>query len=322
MTELLFLWIKHGDKCQRAYTNKDGYINLRTYPVYLSSMRLNGEQLVDLATGLTTVDASRLQHIFRLSNQPDGSSEASAIELTGDLGTPTASSPDAVAPGTRPITITIYDPHETPDTYETTFKNAQKFEKFMDRGNITSLFKDGKPPGINDFNDLVPGATYTTAVRSIPARVSNLEQHKEHLVRRREQEFACAIIDDLASEDIQAQELSEERVAKGEQRDAAEVDVAVRFEHGNGMGFVVGSMKTSVGGDSDVRNLEKKIKEHYAQRAPFAGCRIQPAFMAETVKPGQLDRLKATCREKGVRLYARNGRSISRVQLKASVGLR
>mmetsp|Transcript_727 Transcript_727/g.1656 ORF Transcript_727/g.1656 Transcript_727/m.1656 type:complete len:86 (+) Transcript_727:1-258(+) len=84
------------------------------------------------------------------------------------------------------------------------------------------------------------------------------------------------------------------------------------------MGFVVG---TYVSGDSDIGKLEKKIQERYTQRAPFAGCPIQKAFMAEAVKPGQLDKLKATCREKGVRLYARNGRSITRVQLKASIRL-
>lgn len=222
--------------------------------------------------------------------------------------------------GTEPITITIYDPYETPDTYTKTFKDAQKFEKYMDRGSTTSLFKDGEPPGIDEFSDLVPGAMYTTAVRSIPARVRNLEQHKEHLVRRREQEFACAIIEDLQNEGIQAEELAEERVAKGGQGDVAEVDVAVRFV--DGTGFVVGSMKPNVSGDSDVRNLEKKIREHYAQRAPFAGHPIQPAFMAETVKTGALDRLKATYKEKGVRLYARNGRSISRVQLRAAAGIR
>mmetsp|Transcript_3805 Transcript_3805/g.8154 ORF Transcript_3805/g.8154 Transcript_3805/m.8154 type:complete len:89 (+) Transcript_3805:2-268(+) len=88
------------------------------------------------------------------------------------------------------------------------------------------------------------------------------------------------------------------------------------------MGFVVGSMKTTVRGDSDIRKLENRIKEHYAQRAPFAGYPVQTAFMAEVVKPPELDRLKATCREKAVRLYARNGRSISRVQVRASLRLR
>jgi hypothetical protein len=106
------------------------------------------------------------------------------------------------------ITITIYDPHETPAYYSKTFKNAQRFEKFLDRGYITSLFKDGSPPGIDEFSDLVPNAVYTTAVCNIPERVKNLEQYRAHPVSGREQEFACGIIDDLACEGCEAEELA------------------------------------------------------------------------------------------------------------------
>lgn len=213
----------------------------------------------------------------------------------------------------------------------------------MARANIADVFKDGEHPGIDEFSDLVPGALYTIGVCSIPARVKKLEQHKEHLVRWRERELACATKDDLASEGVKAVELGAQRVAKGAQGDEAEVDVAIRsvcepgavgtvcFADAPGCvgasrfagesGFVVGSMKSHINGDSDVRKSEKKIQQHYTQRVPFAGSTIQPAFMAETVKPGHLDRLKATCAERGVRLYARNGRSISRVQLQAAASV-
>eukprot|EP00195_Chlamydomonas_chlamydogama_P007145 CAMPEP_0202896746 /NCGR_PEP_ID=MMETSP1392-20130828/5684_1 /ASSEMBLY_ACC=CAM_ASM_000868 /TAXON_ID=225041 /ORGANISM="Chlamydomonas chlamydogama, Strain SAG 11-48b" /LENGTH=122 /DNA_ID=CAMNT_0049582203 /DNA_START=57 /DNA_END=422 /DNA_ORIENTATION=- len=49
-----------------------------------------------------------------------------------------ASAQPAYQPDTKSVTIVIYDPHKTPDTYSTTFKNPQKFEKFLDRGAITS----------------------------------------------------------------------------------------------------------------------------------------------------------------------------------------
>lgn len=58
----------------------------------------------------------------------------------------------AVYAGTEAaITITIYDPEEKPDLYDKTFKNAQKFDQFMSRANIGSLFKDGNGPGVDDF---------------------------------------------------------------------------------------------------------------------------------------------------------------------------
>lgn len=217
-----------------------------------------------------------------------------------------------------PITVTLYEPHETPDTYAITFKSAERFDKWMDRGNIKGLFKDGKGPAINEFSDLMPEAMYTTAVCSIPARVASLEQYRAQLVRRGEQELTGAVLDDLASEGATAEELAEERVVKGGQGDAAEVDLVVRFVDAEGRtGFVIGSMKTTIGGDSDVSNLEKKVQQYFAPRAPFAGHPIQLAFMAETVRPDLMSKLKATCKSKNVRLYARNGRSISRVQLKA-----
>jgi hypothetical protein len=225
--------------------------------------------------------------------------------------------------GVEPITVIIYDPHETPDTYAMKFKNGQRFDKWMERGNIAALFKDGMEPAVYAYSHLVPGATYTTTIRSVPARVSNLEQHSAHLVRRREQELTLAVVNDLASEGAVAEELAEERVAKGEKGDAAEVDLVVRFVDKQGCpGFVIGSMKTQVSGDSDVIMLDTKVQQHYAHRAPFAGHPIQLAFMAETVKPDQLGRLKATCKSKGVRLYQRNGRSISRVQLRAAPSAR
>ena len=216
------------------------------------------------------------------------------------------------ASSTAPITITIYDPHETPDTYLKTFKDAQHFDKFMVRANIISLFKDGASSAIDQFEGLVPDATYTTAVRSIPARVTNLEQHKQHLVMRREHELASAIIHDLAEEGIVAEELAEERVTKVGTADVAEVDVAVGSVDGSR--FVLGSMKTYVSGDGDVRQLAQKVAQYYAPRPPFKGRPIDLAFMAEVVKDEQRGRLLATCKQLGVRLYARNGSSISRVK--------
>jgi hypothetical protein len=124
------------------------------------------------------------------------------------------------------------------------------------------------------------------------------------------------IIDDLASEGIQAEELAGELVikalsAEGQELEQhqAEVDVVVRLV--NEPGFVVGSIKTHVVGDSDIGKLEKKIREQYAHRLPFAGHRIQPAFMAETVKTGRLDRLKAACKARGVRLCGCTGRALA-----------
>ena len=75
--------------------------------------------------------------------------------------------------GTAPITITIYDPLErrhVPDVYLKTFENAQRFDMFMDRGSIATLFKDGASPAISAFEDLVPGAMYTPTMCTIPAR--------------------------------------------------------------------------------------------------------------------------------------------------------
>jgi hypothetical protein len=105
-------------------------------------------------------------------------------------------------------------------------------------------------------------------------------------------------------------------VARSGQRDVGEVDAVVRFVGQQGRtGFMVGSMKTHVSGDSDIRKLAKQVRDHYAQRMPIGGYTIQLAFMAETMRPSQLDRVKATCKRMGVRLYKRNGRSSSRVEL-------
>jgi hypothetical protein len=122
---------------------------------------------------------------------------------------------------------------------------------------------------------------------------------------------------DLVSEGFQTEELAEERVATDDQRrHIAEVDAVVRFDDRQGRtGFVLGSMKTHVSGDSDIRQLSDKVQRHYAQRERFAGHDILLAFMAETMQPHVMDRVKSTCKQLGVRLYARNGSSISRVAL-------
>ena len=45
----------------------------------------------------------------------------------------------------------------------------QRFDRFMYRACIAWLFKDGEPPGIDDFSDLEPGATYATCLGIIPS---------------------------------------------------------------------------------------------------------------------------------------------------------
>ena len=170
-------------------------------------------------------------------------------------------------------------------------------------------------------SDLVAGATYTTAVRSIPSRVRNLEQHKEHLVRRREHEVTLAVINDLLENGAQeAAEFEAGRVAKEGGGDVAEVDISVRYIDAHGQpGFVLGSAKTHVSGDSDVKSLDKKVRDQYEPHPPFLGHRVKRAFMAELVQPGKQKLLEDTCKSLGVQLYARSGRSIHRVQLSANM---
>jgi hypothetical protein len=78
--------------------------------------------------------------------------------------------------------------------FAVTFKNSQQFEMRITHSNTASLFKDGKPYANHEFSELMFDALYATCVCSIPAAVKNLEKHKEHLVRQREHELACAII--------------------------------------------------------------------------------------------------------------------------------
>lgn len=156
-------------------------------------------------------------------------------------------------------------------------------------------------------------------MRGVPARVKNLELYRANVVQRGEQELSAADVEDFAEEGVELIVMPEERVVKSDGRDVAEVDVALGYK--DGTGFVIGSMKTAVSGDCDVMDLVNTIKTHYAPRMPFKGRLIQPVFMAEVVRSGH-DRLRDTCRKFGVRLYARNGRSISMVQLRAATPIR
>jgi hypothetical protein len=63
----------------------------------------------------------------------------------------------------------------------------QRFDRFMYRASIPCLFKDGESPGISEFSDLVPGATYATCLGIIPSRTSIMEEHQQYLDRLREQ---------------------------------------------------------------------------------------------------------------------------------------
>lgn len=235
---------------------------------------------------------------------------------------------------TTPVTIILYDPGETHEIGSFTFETEDSFDRFMTRSGIMALYRpDPYPRGFVSFDQLEDGAIYATSLRGVPTGCRSLEQY---LVQRGERQLAEAVMDDLlegGAKEVEAvAPQPRERVVKdgvvgsdvaeGE----GEADVAVRFVDGDGeTRFVIGSLKICVDGDGDseVVALEKKVARYYEPREPFKGHRVQLAFMAETVKGhGQWDRVKETCRHKGVRLYSRTGRSVSRVQLRAAFGPR
>ena len=65
--------------------------------------------------------------------------------------------------------------------------------------------------------------------------------------------------------------------------------------------FVIGSHKTSVDGDSDIKSLRKKVDEIVSHHPPFKGKRLEMAFMAENADERAKQRMCDACKAPGVR---------------------
>lgn len=196
---------------------------------------------------------------------------------------------------------------------------SQAFDKWLTRTNTSSLFKDGQPPAIDDLSAVVDGGLYTLGTRSIPTRVRNLELQARHLLNRREDEFALLIAAEQIRSGVPVSDvevLPELRVLYDQEGKAiAEFDAVVRA----GEVYIVGSMKTYVNGDSDIKSLNKQVHEKLPDCEPFKGHAIRPAFMAEKVEESKVQRILQTCRRMGVQLYRRTGSSIGRVHCRAQM---
>jgi len=205
-------------------------------------------------------------------------------------------------------TIKIYDPLQDPELYDITFFSEAKFDSWLGRGFITGLFKEGQAPAIIYYDDLEDNALYTLEMCSgIPTRIKSMEKAMSHLGSRREVELALAIAQDCGPSATVRPDLRIIKDSAG--KHIAELDAVVDYDDA----FIIGSHKTKVAGDSDIKNLRRKVDEIVVHHPPFQGKRIELAFMTEHADEGAKQRLRDTAKVYNVRLFERNGRAISRV---------
>jgi len=205
-------------------------------------------------------------------------------------------------------TIKIYDPVQDPELYDITFFSEAKFDSWLGRGFITGLFKEGQAPAIIYYDDLEDNALYTLEMCSgIPTRIKSMEKAMSHLGSRREVELALAIAQDCGPSATVRPDLRIIKDSAG--KHIAELDAVVDYDDA----FIIGSHKTKVAGDSDIKNLRRKVDEIVVHHPPFQGKRIELAFMTEHADEGARQHLRDTAKVYNVRMFERNGRAISRV---------
>jgi len=218
---------------------------------------------------------------------------------------------EAAPPASQTVlakTIKIYDPLQDPELYDVTFFSEAKFDSWLGRGFITGLFKEGQAPAIIYYDDLEDNALYTLEMCSgIPTRIKSMEKAMSHLGSRREVELALAIAQDCGPSATVRPDLRIIKDSAG--KHIAELDAVVDYDDA----FIIGSHKTKVAGDSDIKNLRRKVDEIVVHHPPFQGKRIELAFMTEHADEGAKQRLRDTAKVYNVRLFERNGRAISRV---------